>query len=310
MQILFILKIAILSFSENINTESTDRDKEMTDVNQLQSDDEIDELDDGKSLQTDDWADEEELLDPSVDDEIIDNWTVDDIESDIKIVCDQEIIISLVQKCRRFVSMVKRSTIITLFFDAERKKAKKNRNLCYDVKFRWNSTYCMINSFVELREVIEKLFTCKHQLQINPKQSKKLSDLELTSDEWIILTTLHSILQPFFRATTAMSGSQYPSIGVAFYLLTRLKIFLQRHEKKDPLLKKQLKQLLLAQFVHYFESDDEQVQLLKVTKENLHCFYCLIFPEFSWSTDSYEEKGLSTIFIHYELIFMPRLEKM
>ena len=138
MQILFILKIAILSFSENINTESTDRDKEMTDVNYLQSDDEIDEvdamtmnatddleLDDDKSLQTDDWTDEEELLDPSVDDEIIDNWTVDDIESDIKIVCDQEIIISLVQKCRRFVSMVKRSTIITLFFDAERKRQRR-----------------------------------------------------------------------------------------------------------------------------------------------------------------------------------------
>lgn len=290
-------------FPENMNIEAIDQNQQVADADQSQSDDEMDEvnempmdatedleLDDDESLQTHDWVYQEELLYASDDDGIIDNWTVDDVESHMDTVNDQEMIISLVKKCRGFVSMIKRSTIITLFFDVERKKAKKNLNLCYDVKSRWNSTFCMINSFVELREVIEKLFVCKYQLQIQPKQLKKLNDFELTSDEWIILTTLHSILKPFFRATKAMSVSQYPLIGVAFYLLTRLRNFLQQHDKKDPSLKKRLKQLLLAQILHYFDSDDEQVQLLKVIKENLHCFYCLILSMFSWST-TYDEKN-------------------
>jgi hypothetical protein len=69
-----------------------------------------------------------------------------------------------------------------------------------------------------------------------------------------------------------MSGRQYPSIGLAFYLLTRLKIFLQQHDKIENPIQKRLKQMLLAQFMHYFESDDEQIQLLKVSNYDL--YYC------------------------------------
>ncbi|CAF4706851.1 unnamed protein product, partial [Rotaria sp. Silwood2] len=66
----------------------------------------------------------EELTSDAVDDEIMDNWTEDVNESDVNIVYDQEIIICLMQKCRGLISMIKRSTIITLFFDTERKKTK------------------------------------------------------------------------------------------------------------------------------------------------------------------------------------------
>jgi hypothetical protein len=93
----------------------------------------------------------------------------------------------------------------------------------------------MIDSFIFLREPIEKLFNDKHRLHIKSKQLIKLADLELTSSDWTMLSQLQTVLRPFFIATTAMSGHRYPSIGFAFYLLTRLKHFLQGHEKKKVL---------------------------------------------------------------------------
>jgi hypothetical protein len=66
-----------------------------------------------------------------------------------------------------------------------------------------------------------------------------------------------------------MSGHQYPSIGLAFYLLVRLKTFLQQQQqdKKENIMIKLLKQLLLSQFIYYFESDNEQLELLKVESQ-------------------------------------------
>ena len=138
----------------------------------------------------------------------------------------------------------------------------------------------MIDSFLVLRELVQKLFTDKHQLKIKPKQVKTLANYELTSDDWNILLVLHSILKPFYHATKAMSGSQYPTIGLAYYSLTRLKNFLQQHDKKETLMEKRLKQLLLKQFLYYFDSDDEQIELLKVNESDLHYCCCLSLLRF------------------------------
>jgi len=123
----------------------------------------------------------------------------------------------------------------------------------------------MIDSFLFLRDLIEKLFNYKHYLRIKPKQLEKLASFEFTSNDWMVLSQLHLVLQPFYHATRAMSGRRYPSMGIAFYLLARLKYFLQHHEKKENLVMKRFKQLLLAKFSYYFETDDEQMSLLKVS---------------------------------------------
>jgi hypothetical protein len=216
------------------------------------------------SMEIDYLNQQEECLNEVIDEEIIDNWTEGVTVSDVAITKDQEKIILLIKKCRGLVCTIKRSTNITLFFDNERKKQNIYRNLCYDIKSRWNSTYLMIDSFIALRNVIETLFYSKHFLTVPRKQLDKLTELELTADDWIMLSTLHSVLQRFFKATNALSVRNYPSIGVTFYLLTRLKNYLQYHDRTDTLLLKRLKQLILPHFTHYFESDDQQIQLLKV----------------------------------------------
>ena len=227
------------------------------------------ELDGSEPMDTADFNDDEELLSNIMDEEITDNWTKDVHESDADIVYDQEIIASLLKKCRALISVIKRSTIITLFFDSERKNLNTKRNVCYNVKSRWNSTFMMVDSLLSLREIIEKLFNYKNHLDIKPTQRTNLSCSELTNEEWNLLSDLGFVLKSFFHATKAMSGRQNPSIGLSLYLLTRLKNFLQQHETNQSLIIKQLKQLLLAKFLYYFEHDSEQMQLLKVGDYNI-----------------------------------------
>ncbi|CAM4822508.1 unnamed protein product [Rotaria magnacalcarata] len=236
-------------------------------VNMNMSIDDNLELDDYEPMDTTDFNDNEELI-TNMDEEVTDNWTEDVNESDVDIVYDQEIIVNLLRKCRGLISMIKRSTIITLFFDNERKILNTKRSITRDVKSRWNSTFTMIDSLLSLREIVEKLFNYKSHLNIKPKQRTILSRFELTSDEWNVLSNLHFILQPFFHATKVMSGSQYPSIGIALYLLTHLKNFLQQHETNEDLIIKRSKQLLSEKFLYYFERDNEQFQLLK-----LHAYF-------------------------------------
>ena len=212
---------------------------------------------------------EEDVVDIN-DDEITDDWAEGVNESGIDIVPDQEMINNLLKKCRRLISMIKRSTILTAYFDKERKRSNIKRNLCYDVKTRWNSTFHLIDSILALREVIERLFNSKHQLHIKQDKIEKISRLEFKSDDWGLLLNLHYVLRPFFHATKALSGRRYPSIGFAYYLYIRLKTFLQEHSKKESAVVKRLKNLLLKQLLYYFENDDDQLELLKVSRISEH----------------------------------------
>ena len=250
------------------NAQTDQEEVEMADIEEFPSNNSMD-IDDTQSNDNDPMDvnnddNEAELLCDVLDEEITDNWTEGIITSDNGIGDAQSLINSVLKKCRALISMIKNSTIITPFFDIERKRKNVKRNLCYDVKTRWNSTFLMIDSLIALREVLETLFYHKHELNIKPKQINKLINLELTNDDWMMLSTLHSVLKPFFHATKTMSGRQYPSIGIAFNLLVRLKHFLQRQEKKEGVMLKRLKYLLLAQFESYFESDHDQLQLIKV----------------------------------------------
>ena len=139
------------------------------------------------------------------------------------------------------------------------------RGLSKDLRTRWNSSYIMISSCIDLRAVIEKLFSAKHHLNLRNEQIDVLTDLEISSTEWNHLDQLHCTLQGFFHATKTMSGRTYPSIGSAYFILTKLKNYLA-DDKNDNALVKRLKGSLATKLAHYFEEDRTQLNLLKVSQ--------------------------------------------
>ncbi|CAF1068170.1 unnamed protein product [Didymodactylos carnosus] len=100
------------------------------------------------------------------DEEINDNWAMDVIQDETGMIPDQETVGNLLKKCRSLVNMIKRSSILTSFFDCERMKANIKCTLSGDMKTRWNSSFIMIKSLLKLRMIIETLFKEKYELFI------------------------------------------------------------------------------------------------------------------------------------------------
>ena len=92
--------------------------------------------------------------------------------------------------------------------------------------------FYLIDSFIVLCDVVERLFKSKHRLQIKQDHLDQWSNLDLTSDDSIMLLQLHGILQPFFHATRTMSGRRYPTISFAYYLIVCLKMFFAKSIQK------------------------------------------------------------------------------
>ncbi|CAF1535418.1 unnamed protein product [Adineta ricciae] len=158
--------------------------------------------------------------------------------------------------------MIKKSSIFNGYVKQQRNLSKQKRDLIQDVRTRWNSTFLIIHSLKILRPIIKKLFRDKHVLTKNRKQLKKFSKLELTSSEWNYLEELWKVLRSFYSATKTISGRNYCTIGAAFFILMKLKGSLS-DDQNDILIVKRLKKLLLAKFIHYYEQDRDQLNILK-----------------------------------------------
>ncbi|CAM4886538.1 unnamed protein product [Rotaria socialis] len=137
---------------DDSNNDLNDSEQEVVDIEYMGNNNDTDSLseyddtevnvagnksdDNDKLSETFDSLDEEQLLfdngdNDTDDDEFMDDWTTYVIQSDCEIVREQNMILVVLKKCRGLISMIKRSTILTLYFDAQRKRFKKALNLCY-----------------------------------------------------------------------------------------------------------------------------------------------------------------------------------
>jgi len=111
----------------------------------------------------------------------------------------------LIEKVKNIVSRFRRSTnasqkLLTCQINSGIKDPKK---LIQDICTRWNSTFYMLDRFVELEIYIRSTLG----LIDNPPES-------LTSEEWTVVKELIQILQPFEEATKAVSGEKYMTASI------------------------------------------------------------------------------------------------
>lgn len=142
------------------------------------------------------------------------------------------------------------------------KNKKIKRALSNDVKTRWNSTFKMILSILTYRDIINEIFKSKTSLGLTCKQRRKLTNMELSTDQWDLLEFIQNVLEPFYSATKVLSSKQYPTIGSALYVIRALEEYLQKEENN--LIINSLKAQVFIKFRHYMFGDAEQFNTLKV----------------------------------------------
>lgn len=177
----------------------------------------------------------------------------------------------VIDKTREIVKTIKISSILTGFIEKKRlnfnahvkQQRRIKRRLGMDVRTRWNSTYKMLYTVNVYRDFINDLFKSKGSLGLTAKQRRKLTSVELSSDQWDLLNMIISLLHPFYSATKVLSNKQYPTIGSALYLMKSLEEYLNQEDSSEFL--NALKQIILNKFQQYVIDDIEQFDTLKVT---------------------------------------------
>ncbi|CAF1541267.1 unnamed protein product [Adineta ricciae] len=192
-----------------------------------------------------------------------DGWAEDVMTEDFYTSPDTSSIGALLRKCRALAAMMKRSSLLSAFFEKECSKVGVQRSLRGDVCTRWNSTLHMVESFLSLKTALGKLFDEKHALGLSRAQSTKLFRLELSSSDWNLLKILSQVLQPFDLATKLLSAQRYPTIGLCLFAIHHIKAFLEDTDD-DGELEQRLKSRLLDQITKYIDDEKEQMRILRV----------------------------------------------
>ena len=108
------------------------------------------------------------------------------------------------KKARDLVNFISKSNIAT----EKLKKAQKDANrstqlkIVTDVVTRWWSTYSMVLRMIELKQFLQAMFILQDLS----------SRLEITDNDWVILTDVCSLLKPFKVAQEGLEGEKYISV--------------------------------------------------------------------------------------------------
>jgi hypothetical protein len=112
------------------------------------------------------------------------------------------------------------------------------------------------------RDFINNLFKAKGSLGLTAKQRRKLTRIELSTDEWDLLKSIINLLEPFYSATKVLSNTKYPTVGSALYIIKTLEEYLESEEENEIL--DGLKMKVLVKFRHYMFDDINQFNVFKV----------------------------------------------
>ncbi|XP_072400374.1 E3 SUMO-protein ligase ZBED1-like [Diabrotica undecimpunctata] len=154
-------------------------------------------------------------------------------------------LVELLDKVKKIVSWFKQSVVAS----DELRNASPNKKVIQSVPTRWNSTFNMVERFLELRPIINDI--------INRHPS---APIMVTAAEVEILSEMCNILKPLHTATEEISGETYltGSLCIPITSITRKKLEAITTDKK---LTNQLKVEVLKEFDKRF-GQIEQFSLL------------------------------------------------
>jgi hypothetical protein len=238
---------------------------EPSNVEQIKSDiaDESSNPDDIKFV-----VDDETFIDYMTNNNLIrDDWDLNLNESNNVVIdeINKRMVYMVINKCRLLITILKQSTILNGYFNQSRLEFNIKRGLPADCVTRWNSTYFLVDSFINAKKIIMKFFGDKILYDVRRALIERLISIELHHDDWQILMDLHIVLKPFYLATRLMSVRLYPTAGLCYYTVKILLNYLMKDDNNDSTQIKSLKLMLFSQFEYYFCSDEEQLNLLKVS---------------------------------------------
>ena len=113
-----------------------------------------------------------------------------------------------------------------------------------DVSTRWNSTYDMLNCFLEQQPVIIATLMMK-DLKKNIKDVYTLSEMDISSAERVM-----SVVKPIKTVTTILCGESFPTVSMIHPLKEMLLQQLRKVNDEDDKLVSDVKKAIS----HYLES--------------------------------------------------------
>ena len=136
-----------------------EQDENIENNDEAGHDDDYENIENNNNDHNVDKDDDENVENNGVDDDnllifiqqnILDNWSenvrVD--PDDPTLTKEQQTTLFIMTKCRCLMNMIRKSSVLTLYFNHRRKILKEQRNLLHDVCTRWNSTY-LDDRFIE-----------------------------------------------------------------------------------------------------------------------------------------------------------------
>ena len=241
-----------------------------------------DDLVDDDPAVTNESTTENEFDDPYMD--TVDNWSQDVLVDFDPSTCtaEQASIGVLMKKCRSFVKLVNKSSILKGYVNALKKEFTVKRSLQLDCKSRWNSSHRLLETMLAYKKLINRLNSEKYDIGLNYKQTKKLLSIELDKADWTLIESIVRVLRPIMLATNLISGRQYSTIGISFFSIIQIRESLEDERSSGPNdsnILSRLKQLVLFNMEKYFEKDEDQWNLLKVKSfcvtDSLNCVHFL-----------------------------------
>lgn len=180
-----------------------------------------------------------------------------------------ENITCVLNKIRNISRLCRNQRVITSFVlkEIEQTKVNGGQNFISDFFVRWNSTFNMIDRFVNLREIAYKITTDPESIDgVTGKQIQTLENNQLSDNDWDIVFILHKVLNPFYEATKMLSGRKYSTLSLSYVIKKLLFEFLNTKDSKDLANELLLKKILLKELTHHLNTkiSDEQKNLVLV----------------------------------------------